>query len=146
MKFANLPFLSKLSVVSATVILAAGPVRGAPLDAVRWADVPLGQPGQPDGLTADAKGNIYAASFTLTSNFQPPFNNNIYVWNPNGQLLSTTPLPSQAVPLGNTEVTAIITKIKQVLPKGGVIYNTLNGDSNVKLKYNECSILNLCLR
>ncbi|GCA73810.1 hypothetical protein MiTe_00630 [Microcystis aeruginosa NIES-2520] len=104
MKFANLPFLSKLSVVSATVILAAGPVRGAPLDAVRWADVPLGQPGQPDGLTADAKGNIYAASFTLTSNFQPPFNNNIYVWNPNGQLLSTTPLPSQAVPLGNVAV------------------------------------------
>jgi urea transport system substrate-binding protein len=35
------------------------------------------------------------------------------------------------LPLGNTEVTAIITKIKQVLPNGGVIYNTLNGDSNV---------------
>lgn len=35
------------------------------------------------------------------------------------------------LPLGNTEVTAIITKIKQVLPRGGVIYNTLNGDSNV---------------
>ncbi|MFH7030832.1 MAG: urea ABC transporter substrate-binding protein [Heteroscytonema crispum UTEX LB 1556] len=35
------------------------------------------------------------------------------------------------LPLGNTEVTAIISKIKQALPKGGVIYNTLNGDSNV---------------
>ncbi|MCL1466565.1 urea ABC transporter substrate-binding protein [Argonema galeatum] len=35
------------------------------------------------------------------------------------------------LPLGNTEVTAIITKIKQALPKGGVIFNTLNGDSNV---------------
>lgn len=35
------------------------------------------------------------------------------------------------LPLGNTEVTPIITKIKQALPKGGVIYNTLNGDSNV---------------
>lgn len=33
--------------------------------------------------------------------------------------------------LGNTEVTPIITKIKQALPNGGVIYNTLNGDSNV---------------
>ncbi|GET40196.1 urea ABC transporter substrate-binding protein [Microseira wollei] len=33
--------------------------------------------------------------------------------------------------LGNTEVTPIITKIKQALPKGGIIYNTLNGDSNV---------------
>ena len=35
------------------------------------------------------------------------------------------------LPLGSTEVTAIITKIKQALPNGGVIYNTLNGDSNV---------------
>jgi urea transport system substrate-binding protein len=34
------------------------------------------------------------------------------------------------LPLGNTEVTAIITKIKQALPDGGVIFNTLNGDSN----------------
>jgi urea transport system substrate-binding protein len=37
------------------------------------------------------------------------------------------------LPLGNNEVTPIITKIKQVLPNGGVIYNTLNGDSNVAL-------------
>ena len=35
------------------------------------------------------------------------------------------------VPLDNTEVAPIITKIKQALPKGGVIVNTLNGDSNV---------------
>jgi urea transport system substrate-binding protein len=35
------------------------------------------------------------------------------------------------LPLGNTEVTAIIAKIKQVLPDGGVIFNSLNGDSNV---------------
>ncbi len=35
------------------------------------------------------------------------------------------------LPLGNTEVTAIITKIRAALPNGGVIYNTLNGDSNV---------------
>jgi urea transport system substrate-binding protein len=35
------------------------------------------------------------------------------------------------LPLGNTEVTPIITKIKQALPDGGVIFNTLNGDSNV---------------
>jgi urea transport system substrate-binding protein len=35
------------------------------------------------------------------------------------------------LPLGNTEVTAIITKIKQALPNGGVIFNSLNGDSNV---------------
>ncbi|MBO3458780.1 urea ABC transporter substrate-binding protein [Aetokthonos hydrillicola Thurmond2011] len=35
------------------------------------------------------------------------------------------------LPLGSTEVTPIINKIKQTLPKGGVIFNTLNGDSNV---------------
>jgi len=35
------------------------------------------------------------------------------------------------LPLGSTEVTPIITKIKKALPTGGVIFNTLNGDSNV---------------
>jgi len=35
------------------------------------------------------------------------------------------------LPLGNTEVSPIITKIRQALPNGGVIFNTLNGDSNV---------------
>jgi urea transport system substrate-binding protein len=35
------------------------------------------------------------------------------------------------LPLGNTEVTPIIAKIRAALPNGGVIYNTLNGDSNV---------------
>ncbi|QIZ71316.1 urea ABC transporter substrate-binding protein [Oxynema aestuarii] len=35
------------------------------------------------------------------------------------------------IPLGGTEVTPIITKIKAALPDGGVIFNTLNGDSNV---------------
>lgn len=37
------------------------------------------------------------------------------------------------LPLGNTEVTPIIAKIKAALPNGGVIYNSLNGDSNVAL-------------
>jgi len=35
------------------------------------------------------------------------------------------------LPLGSTEVTPIITKIRAALPDGGVIFNTLNGDSNV---------------
>ncbi|MEB3826179.1 urea ABC transporter substrate-binding protein [Phormidium sp. CCY1219] len=35
------------------------------------------------------------------------------------------------IELGGTEVTPIITKIKAALPEGGVIFNTLNGDSNV---------------
>jgi len=35
------------------------------------------------------------------------------------------------IPLGGTEVTPIITKIRSALPNGGVIFNSLNGDSNV---------------
>lgn len=35
------------------------------------------------------------------------------------------------LPLGSSEVIPVITKIKQALPNGGVIYNSLNGDSNV---------------
>lgn len=35
------------------------------------------------------------------------------------------------LPLGDTEVTPIITKIRAALPNGGVIFNSLNGDSNV---------------
>ncbi len=37
------------------------------------------------------------------------------------------------IPLGNTEVAPIIAKIKQEFPDGGIIINTLNGDSNVAL-------------
>jgi urea transport system substrate-binding protein len=37
------------------------------------------------------------------------------------------------LPLGNSEVTPIIAKIKAALPDGGVIFNSLNGDSNVAL-------------
>jgi urea transport system substrate-binding protein len=35
------------------------------------------------------------------------------------------------IPLGSVEVAPIIAKIKKALPNGGVIYNSLNGDSNV---------------
>jgi urea transport system substrate-binding protein len=35
------------------------------------------------------------------------------------------------IPLGGTEVKPVIAKIKAALPNGGVIYNSLNGDSNV---------------
>ena len=37
------------------------------------------------------------------------------------------------IPLGNTEVAPIIAKIKKEFPDGGIIINTLNGDSNVAL-------------
>lgn len=42
-----------------------------------------------------------------------------------------TTLGEDYLPLGNTEVTPIIEKIQQALPNGGVIFNSLNGDSNV---------------
>jgi urea transport system substrate-binding protein len=35
------------------------------------------------------------------------------------------------IPLGSTEVRSIIAKIKKALPRGGIIYNSLNGDTNV---------------
>ncbi|MFM7558797.1 urea ABC transporter substrate-binding protein [Cylindrospermopsis raciborskii] len=47
------------------------------------------------------------------------------------EALSGKTVGEDYLPLGNVEVTPIIAKIKQALPKGGVIYNTLNGDSNV---------------
>jgi urea transport system substrate-binding protein len=35
------------------------------------------------------------------------------------------------IPLGDTTVKPVVAKIKAALPNGGVIYNTLNGDTNV---------------
>jgi urea transport system substrate-binding protein len=35
------------------------------------------------------------------------------------------------IPLGNNEVSSVIAKIKKALPQGGIIYNSLNGDTNV---------------
>lgn len=50
--------------------------------------------GHPEGLTADAQGNIYAATFeTNVANF-------IYVYNPSGALIVTLPVPEGRAPLG----------------------------------------------
>jgi len=35
------------------------------------------------------------------------------------------------IPLGSNDVKSAIAKIKQALPNGGIIYNTLNGDTNI---------------
>jgi urea transport system substrate-binding protein len=35
------------------------------------------------------------------------------------------------LPLGNTELQAVIDKIRQAMPQGGIIYNSLAGDSNI---------------
>ena len=49
----------------------------------------------PEGLTADAAGNVYAATFE--TNFDRNF---IYVWDPAGRLTVTVPVPSGRAPLG----------------------------------------------
>lgn len=51
--------------------------------------------GHPEGLTADAAGNVYAATFE--TNFDSNF---IYVWDPAGRLMVTMPIPSGRAPLG----------------------------------------------
>jgi sugar lactone lactonase YvrE len=59
---------------------------------VRFATLPAG-PGHPEGLAADASGNIYVATFDFTTT------NVIHIFGFNGRLLTTIPLPG-AVPLG----------------------------------------------
>src|SRR5437773_9931136 len=58
---------------------------------VRFATLPPG-PGHPEGIAADAKGNIYVATFDSLPNA-------IHIFGNNGRLLDTIPLPD-AVPLG----------------------------------------------
>jgi urea transport system substrate-binding protein len=38
---------------------------------------------------------------------------------------------AEYIPLGSTELRSLIAKIKKALPRGGIIYNSLNGDTNV---------------
>lgn len=59
---------------------------------VRFATLPKDGPGFPEGIAADARGNIYVATF----DFEVP--NVIYVFGRNGQLQTTIPVPG--VPLG----------------------------------------------
>jgi sugar lactone lactonase YvrE len=93
----------------------------------RFAEIPLGAPGHPEGLAEDCAGNIYAASFELTASAanqlgvtadnapkffprrvrsaggapQPPFAQNyIYVFGSDGKLKTSVPLPEGFVPLG----------------------------------------------
>ena len=62
---------------------------------VRFATLPQPGPGFPEGIAADANGNIYVATF----DFGAGVTNAIYVFGTNGLLASTIPLPG-AVPLG----------------------------------------------
>jgi sugar lactone lactonase YvrE len=64
---------------------------------VRFATLPAG-PGHPEGIAADAAGNIYAATFQFPAPGDPPFNL-IHVFGRNGRLRTTIPLPG-VLPLG----------------------------------------------
>ena len=89
--------MRKLIALVAVFALAAFLVDSQPATADRgvnrFATLPEGQPGNPEGIAADAAGNIYAASFDGTGN------NRIYVFGRNGRLNDTINLTGH-VPLG----------------------------------------------
>jgi len=83
----------KLIAALGIALLLIGPAAADKGGVVRFATLPAGGPGFPEGLAADASGNIYVATF----DFSVP--NVIYVFKPNGHLTTTIAL-SGAVPLG----------------------------------------------
>jgi DNA-binding beta-propeller fold protein YncE len=88
--------MRKLITLVAVFALAALLVDTQPATAdrgvTRFATLPAG-PGHPEGIAADASGNIYAASFEFSGV------NNIYVFGSNGRLKDTIALNGH-VPLG----------------------------------------------
>ena len=73
-------------------LLVAGSASADKGGVVRFATLPPG-PGHPEGIAADAKGNIYVATFDFSTT------NVIHIFGANGRLQTTILLPG-AVPLG----------------------------------------------
>ena len=84
-----------LSPILAVALLATAPPAAADAGGiVRFASLPAAGPGFPEGLAADAAGNIYVSTF----DFAAP--NVVYVFGAsNGQLVATIPLAGH-IPLG----------------------------------------------
>lgn len=88
-------FRTSLALAFSVAVLALGLPAPAAADAggvVRFATLPKPGPGFPEGIAADARGNIYVATFDFT---QP---NVIYTFGRNGHVQATIPVPG--VPLG----------------------------------------------
>ncbi|OLE81310.1 MAG: hypothetical protein AUG06_01670 [Actinobacteria bacterium 13_1_20CM_2_65_11] len=96
----RLPTLLPLTLV--TIVLIGGSIspaaarddcddRGNKVE--RFVTLPKPGPGFPEGIAADADGNIYVATFDFTQT------NNLYVFRRDGRLKTTIPLPG-AAPLG----------------------------------------------
>ncbi|HUG56401.1 MAG TPA: hypothetical protein VMJ92_04920, partial [Candidatus Limnocylindrales bacterium] len=70
-------------VVIALMLVSAVPAQAEPGGVHRFVTLPDG-PGHPEGIAADADGNIYVATFEF-----PPAANRIYVFGHNGTLKAT---------------------------------------------------------
>lgn len=86
--------VSKVLAALGLVLVLTGPAAADKGGVIRFATLPTAGPGFPEGLAADAKGNIYVATFDFGVGA-----NAIYVFGANGRLSTTIPLPG-VVPLG----------------------------------------------
>jgi len=86
--------LRGILIIVALLVLLGVPVHADDLNGVvRFATLPPG-PGHPEGIAADADGNIYVSTFDFTISPQV-----IHIFGRNGRLRDTIPLPG-ALPLG----------------------------------------------
>lgn len=87
-----------VSVIGFLLFLLELPISADEDGVVRFATLPSSSPGHPEGIAADASGNIYAATFSFAGQ------NLIHIFSGhNGRLLDTIPLPVAplfVVPLG----------------------------------------------
>jgi sugar lactone lactonase YvrE len=66
----------------------------APGEVQRFATLPADGPGSPEGIAADAAGNIHVSTF---DSVRP---NVVHVFSPDGRLQTTIPLPAGVLPIG----------------------------------------------